>query len=97
MHSDFVRARQKSQSDDHLKISLYFKYVATISSATRMLSKEETLLRVSRHADDGFLCSEAVLLALSEYQVVSNELIIYSDLLIKLFLMSLSTFSSEHL
>jgi C_GCAxxG_C_C family probable redox protein len=40
-----------------------------------MLSKEETLLRVSRHAHDGFLCSEAVLLALSEYLDVSNELI----------------------
>jgi C_GCAxxG_C_C family probable redox protein len=40
-----------------------------------MNGREETIRAAEGHAADGFLCSEAVLLALSEYMEVESELI----------------------
>lgn len=40
-----------------------------------MLSKEETVRRAVSHAEEGFLCSESVLMALSECLGVTNEVI----------------------
>lgn len=40
-----------------------------------MDAREETVRAAEGHAADGFLCSEAVLLALSEYMGVESELI----------------------
>jgi C_GCAxxG_C_C family probable redox protein len=40
-----------------------------------MLSKEEVVRRVAGYAEDDFLCSEAVLMALSECLGVSSEII----------------------
>ncbi len=40
-----------------------------------MLSKKETVNRAIQYAEKGFLCSEAVLLALSEGQNITSEII----------------------
>jgi C_GCAxxG_C_C family probable redox protein len=40
-----------------------------------MLSKKETVNRAVQYAEKGFLCSEAVLLALSETQNITSEII----------------------
>ncbi len=40
-----------------------------------MLSKKETVNRAEQYAEKGFLCSEAVLLALSEVQNITSEII----------------------
>lgn len=40
-----------------------------------MLSKKETVKRAEQYADKGFLCSEAVLLALSEAQNIKSDII----------------------
>ncbi|MFX1300357.1 MAG: C-GCAxxG-C-C family protein [Promethearchaeota archaeon] len=40
-----------------------------------MLSKKETVNRAVQYAENGFLCSEAVLLALSEAQNIMSEII----------------------
>lgn len=40
-----------------------------------MLSKKDTVTRAVQYAEKGFLCSEAVLLALSEAQNITSEII----------------------
>ena len=40
-----------------------------------MLSKKETVKRAEQYVEKGFLCSEAVLLALSEAQNITSEII----------------------
>ena len=40
-----------------------------------MLSREETVRRARSYAEEGFLCSESVLMALADCLVVSSELV----------------------